>query len=679
MGMPSLRTRRPSLSGSLVLLAIALAVWSSASADAPIGAELSGRVRDLLGQRIPDVEILVVSPSSGGNPIAAARSDAAGLFSVSGLAPGLYRVAALKGGYLTFLGQVNTRVDNWLDVIMRPAAVAASNAGATLPEDVTWALRLPRRSLLRETEAEVVPAGGFPAEDRQAGDSFSDSSLRVQVEQLFALRRGPRPDAGAAPGGQGAETRLSVASALGQRGSIRFRGAHESFDTTRSRGDSGSSASQGAVNASVDFVCDTGRDSRVAVEAFYNERDFRLASENPGIEGGAERRGRRSWGYDAAWSTQLDAASNLALEVDFLESRLDLAAELLELPAPSSSEPVSHRSVGAAGSYETLAAGGHQLEVDFRARLVRSPLPALRAPSGELRVDPQAVSGWSVGLEAQDTWRVSGPFALVYGLGYRHSLASRDVSLVVPRVGGSWSIDELALSFLVSYHRVDSWGGADRDVASLVFRPAGSLGYEAQLELPLGDRLRLRGATRSAPIQLESSAGTRGAEATEFQPAYLTDGNASVDEDRVALIREGAGVRAFLELISGRAEGNVAPVLPVTMPFQWLSESSLRYRNGRLGLRVAASGTDLLLDYREVAERLAGLETTGIDYEQQSLELRVAQDLMRLRSLGDWRFLLALRMGSQDGESSDEWSSTSDARLLSAPEREMSAGLSVLF
>lgn len=677
--MPSRRTRRPSCSRGLVLLALALAVWPSASAGAPVGWELSGRVRDLLGQRISDVEVLVVSPSSGGNPVAAARSDAAGLFTVPGLAPGLYRVAALKGGYLTFLGQVNTRVDNWLDVIMRPAAVAASDPGATLPEDVTWSLRLPRRSLLRETEAEVLSAGASPAEERRARDSFSDSTLRIQVEQLFALRRGPRPDAGATPGGQGAETRLSVASALGRRGNIRVQAARESFAATNSRGDASSSSNQGAADMSVDLLYDTSPDARVAVKAFYDERDFRLTSESPGIDGGTERQGRRSWGYDAAWSTQLDPASSLALEVDFLESKLEIPTEPLEAASPSPPEAVSHRSVGAAGSYETLPARDHRLQVDFRARLVRSPVPALPAPSGDLRADPQAVAGWSIGLEAQDTWRVSGPFALVYGLGYRHSLTARDVSLIVPRVGGSWSMDDLVLSFLVSYHQVESWRGPDRDADSAAFRPARALGYEAQLELPVGGGLRLQGATRSAPMQLDSSSGAWGPAAMEFQPAFLTDGNASVEEDRIALIREGAGVRAFLELINGRAEGSVAPALPVAMPFQWLSESSLRYRNGRLGVRVAASGTDLLLDYREVAEQPVGHDMAGSEYGQQSLELRVAQDLMRLRSLGDWRFLLALRMASGDGESSDEWSPVSDARLLSAPDREMSAGLSVLF
>ena len=309
-------------------------------------------------------------------------------------------------------------------------------------------------------------------------------------------------------------------------------------------------------------------------------------------------------------------------------------------------------------------------------------LPALLTPSDRLFADPvHEVSGWSVGLEAQDTWSVSRPFAVIYGLGYKHSMASRDVALVVPRFGGSWSIDELVLRFLVSYHRVEIWSTDDPDAEAPAFQPARPFGYEAQLELPLGGGLRLSGTTRSSPIQFDHEQRASGPFGEGFQPVYLTDGNAAVDEDRIALTREGAGVSTFLELIRGSVQGAVAPTVPFDVPFQWLSESRLDYQNSRLGVRVAASGTDLRLDYRRVAERPADPASAGREYEQQSVELRVAQDLMRLRSIGNWRLLVALRMASLEGagEGEDEWTQTGHAQTWSSPEREMSAGLSVLF
>lgn len=680
MGMPSPRIRRPSPSRWPGLLLLALVACSQALADGPLGGGLSGRVQDLLGHRIPDVEVLVVSPSAGGNPIAAARSDAAGLFSVPGLLPGIYRVAALKGGYLTYLGQVNTRVDSWLDVILRPAAAAAADSAVSLPEDATWALRLPRRSLLREIDAEPLEVGLTGADQGRASRPLPDSTLRVQVEQSFAMRRGPGSGAGNGPGGQGSATRLEAASALGQRAAVGFEASHESFDAAYLQtGEAGSSARQGAADVSVDLRFDAGPDDRVAVKAFFSEQELRFRSGIPGADPADSRQAGRSWGYDAAWSTQLDATSSLELEVDFAESKMELESGSPAAGLADLLDPVSQRSIRAEGSYESMPARDHRLRVDFHARLVDTPLPALRATLGEARPGPHAVMGWSVGLEAQDTWNVSGPFSLVYGLGYRHSLASRDLSLIAPRVGGTWSFERLVMSFLVSYHQVEDWGGPDPDATPPAFHPARPLGFEAGLELPLRGGWLLRGATRSAPIQLEPTVGSLDPGLGEFRPAFLTDGNVSVTEDRLSLIREGSGLRTVFEWIGGRAEGSVAPTLPFAMPFQWLSDSSLRYRNGRLGLRVAASGTDLLLDYAEFAERPSGLDPAAGDLEQQSLELRVAQDLMRLRSLGNWRVLLALRTASLEGESVEEWLKTGDARPLAAPDREMSAGLSVLF
>jgi len=681
--MPSLRTRRLSLAGGAALLLLLLSVSPSTPAATGFGLGLSGRVCDDVGNRISDAEVLIVSTASGEGAVASVRSDAAGLFRIIGLAPGVYRVAALKGGYLTFLGQVNTRVDRWLDVILRPAAAAAAEPDAVLPYDSTWSLRLPRRSLLRETAPDVARVQSAPADEAGPLETIADTALHIEVEQLFALQRGLRPEQGGAPGGQGTQTRLKAASPVGQRGRFLFQGLRETLDASRSREDSSASTRHGAAAVAVDFLYDVSPDDRVAVKAFYSERDLRLTSGLPETGGDTLRQGQRSWGYDAEWSSQLDAASSLAVKVDYLESNLELPAALLEtVPQvpPDPAGPVSNRSVGAAGTYEGLPAGDHQVQVDFRARFVDAPIPALKAAAGELSAGQlRAVTGWSVGLDARDTWSVTGPFSIVYGLGYKHSLATRDVALIVPRVGGSWSIDDLVLRFLVSYHQVQSWGETEPGAPAIPFRPARRIGYEAQLEFPLGGGLRLSGTTCSAPIQFDSAGHLHGLADGEFQPVYVTDGNAAVDENRLALVREGAEVRTYLELIDGEVEGLLAPVLPFEVPFRWLSESQLRYRNTRLGVRVAASGTDLLLDYRKVKELSGELDPAGSDFLQESVELRVAQDLLRLRSLGSWRLLFAWRMASLEGGGADQWLWTSDGQSLSTSNREMSAGLSVLF
>lgn len=680
--MPSRQASWLSLARGTVLLLLILAASPGPPAGVVPALDLSGRVSDVLGNRVSDAEVLMVSTAVSGGPVASARSDAAGLFRISGLLPGVYRVAAVKGGYLTFLGQVNTRVDRWLDVILQPAAAAAADTDTVLPQDSTWSLRLPRRSLLRETAPDA--SGGRAAEGEGAPrESIADAALHVEVEQLFALQRGLRPESGAAPGGQGTRTRLKAGSTVGQRGRVLFEGVRESFDASRAEEAGVASTNRGATGIAVDFFYDASPDDRVAVNAFYSQRDLQLVSGVPDDGSDAVLQAQRSWGYDAEWSRQIDAASSLAVKLDYVESKLELPEGLPEEDAPTPGDPVtavSNRSVGAAGTYESLPIDDHQVQVDFRARLVDAPYPALQAAAGGLSAEPlRGVAGWSVGLDARDTWRVSGPFAIVYGLGYKHSLASQDIALIVPRLGASWSSDDLVMRFLVSYHQVQSWGEVEAGGAPPPYRPVRQVGYEAQLELPLGGGVRLSATTRSSPIQFDAVDGTRGSAEGDFQPVYVTDGNAAVDEDRLSLIREGAGIRTYVELVDGEVTGLLAPVLPFDVPFRWLSESRLRYRNTRLGVRVAASGTDLLLDYRKVREPSANLDSAEGDFLQESVELRVAQDLLRLRSLGSWRLLLALRMASLEGGGADQWVWMNRAQALNTPNRELSAGLSVLF
>jgi hypothetical protein len=205
------------------------------------------------------------------------------------------------------------------------------------------------------------------------------------------------------------------------------------------------------------------------------------------------------------------------------------------------------------------------------------------------------------------------------------------------------------------------------------------LGYEAELELPLSRGLRLMGATRSSPIQFDSLGFAPGGLDQDMQPIYVTDGNAAVQEHRMALVREGAGGRVYWELVSGSVEGTLAPVLAYPTPYQWMSDGRLRYHAGRVGVRVASTGTDVLVDYRQILEASAERDTPGFDSDQHALSLRLTQDLFRLRSLGDWRFLLALRAVSSEADEGAKPAEHDEMPWLSQINREMSAGLSVLF
>jgi hypothetical protein len=98
-----------------------------------------------------------------------------------------------------------------------------------------------------------------------------------------------------------------------------------------------------------------------------------------------------------------------------------------------------------------------------------------------------------------------------------------------------------------------------------------------------------------------------------------------------------------------------------------------------MGLLIPASGTDLRLDYRRIVGWSSEAGSRDPDSIQKSLELHVAQDLIRARALGNWRFLAALRVASLDGGYDEEMVLAGNRALLDSQNHQLSAGLSVMF
>jgi hypothetical protein len=655
-----------------------------AMADSESLPSLSGRVHDVLGNVIADVEVLIVAPARGVEPVAVARSDKAGRFQVAGLQPGIYRVAALKQGHPTFVGEINTDLQSWIDVILRPQPAGGDPSAALLPSSPAWSLRLPRRGVLRDIELPVEGAEvelGVPEDGLQ---TLLGEDLRLQVEQLFALRQGLGGAGDYRPGGQGQQTRLQVASLIGERAFVELRGSRERFDATHSSADLTESATQGASSMALDISYAAGADSRFALKAYYDRRDLGIATKAPATALSDLRQERRTWGYDAAWSAQIDATSSVAVELDYRDTTFDLPGALRDHGQTAGTETaleLRNRTIGAVGTYENLSSVDHRVQVGLQARVVDNPL--LLQPlhqSFPQAVDGEEVFGLSLGLEAQDTWRVSGPLSLVGGLRYQQNPVLGSDSLIVPRVGGTWSVDEGVLSFAVSYHQEASWGlsrplqraGEDPDSTRL--------GYEISLEMPLARGVRFTGSSRFAPIQIDGLDLAHDPPRPGAGQSYLTNGRASVRESRLALMRQGARTSTWVEWVRGRAEGALAPLSPYEQPYLLLAMNTLDYQNGRFGIRIAGSGTDLVLDHSRIREWPG--EAVGVDPSavQSSLGLSISQDLLRLHSFGNWRLLVSLRTASFERRNdSGGLDLTGQDRLFGASNREMSAGLSVLF
>jgi hypothetical protein len=649
--MAGLMIRRAARTAALLLL---LSAPSPAEA-ADLG-EFTGSVRDNLGNLLEDVEVLVIASTSRIDPDASTRSDPHGRFRISNLSPGRYRLIALKKGYSTFIANVNTRAQSWIEVILHPAPRAGDDLRPAVPRKASWALRLPETSILRDIE---VPASAAPADpageeppERQALNDY----LQLQVDQLFALQVIPAGDGDRQPHMTGRETRLVLASGLGERGQLNLQAAQESYDSAYSVSEADSSASRGSSVVGVDISYDIGSENEVEFSAFHSRHDTSYAAGSDGPASPPARHERKTWGYDAGWSKQLDALSSLELQVDYRDSSLQISEGQPE---------VGERSMGAAGSYATFTAPRHQVEVDFRARLLDSPDAApfaLDETASRLRY---GLSGLCIGLEARDNWFITGPFTLLYGLGYTHASTSTESSVIVPQLGGSWSAEHLALSFLVSYHHLAAWGEAKDSPVARPFRPAGRLGYEAAVEVPLALGFRLAGSSSYSPIDLTFPDYPAGDLRPSHSSVYLTDGNAAVEQRSLSIVREGTGSRIYLELAGGDVEGRIAAALPMQLPIRLLYDGRLHFTTGRMGLLIPASGTDLRLDYRRIVGWSAEADSQTPDSVQRSLEL--------------WRFLAALRVASLDGGYDEEMVLAGNRTLLDSQNHQLSAGLSVMF
>jgi hypothetical protein len=663
--MAGLMIRRVAGTAAVLVLLSAFGPALSPAEAADLG-EFSGSVRDNLGNLLEDVEVLVIASTSRIDPDASTRSDLQGRFRIANLAPGRYRLIALKKGYSTFIASVNTRAQSWIDVILHPAPRSGEERPPSMPKDASWALRLPETSILRD----IDPASAEQAEDEAPERLALSDYLQLRVDQLFALQVIPSGEGDRQPHMTGRETRLVLASALGERGQMELQAAQEGYDSAYYGSEEATSASRGASVVGMDLSYDIGPENEIALSAFHSRHDMSYAPLSEGSATPPASHERKTWGYDAGWSRQLDDLSNLDLEIDYRESSLRIAE----------GEPeVGERSMGASGSYVTLTAPRHQVEVDFQARMLDSPEAASLALAESSSRLSYGLSGLCVGVEARDNWFITGPFTLLYGLGYKHASTSTESSVIVPRLGGTWSAERLVLSFLVSYHHLAAWGEAEDSPSERTFRPAGRLGYEAAVELPLALGFRLTGSSSYSPIDLTFPDYPAGDLRPSSSSVYLTDGNAAVDRRAVAIVREGGGSRIYLELVGGEVEGRIAPTLPMQLPIRLLYDGRLRFTTGRMGLLIPASGTDLRLDYRRLVGWSAEAERQAPDSVQRSLELHVAQDLMRARALGNWRFLAALRVASLEGGYDEEVVLAGNRTLLDSQNHQLSAGLSVMF
>lgn len=669
---------RPARSASWILPAAVLclsvcvaALPLHASSGSPsAGRPLAGIVKDPVGSTLPQVEVFLLAPATSGataSVAATTRTDDAGRFLFADLPAGSYRVAAVKDGYGLYLGQVNTFLRSTLDMILHPVPKDGEPGAEAVTDDAKWSVRLPRRSIWQDA-----------ADDRFRADRGSDLGrlfdlLDGRFDQTLAVAA---PAVGEWDGGvQGTETRMELAGVVTDRARLEFGGYRARIDAPDRDRDA---ARRDATALNLGFDYDLPSDARLAVRAFYARRDAHVAplaaSAEASVVLDSTREAEHAWGYDASWMQQIDAASRFAVTMDFSDSTLSTGVAS-GVPAVSSIHAGrSNRSVGAGGTYEALATDGHQVRVAFRARFADATMPAIRSAGGglpEVRVDER---GWNLHLDAEDSWAVSAPLTIVYGMAYRHTLAAeRDIAVMTPSIGGAWSDDRFSARAVVSFHAAAM--GTDRGAAA--FSPTdGSVGalrtdafgYDVQVQGALPAGFGLVGTVAYTPIRGEP-VGYEVAPLSDYsRPLYLSDGNVASHEVAARAFHESARVHAYAEVSRGHVDGALAILPPWEAPLQTLRHGRLVHRTGRIGVRLPGPGTAVEVVHRRLRQR-AGAAAALSAARQDHVELRLLQDLVRTESSAAWKILVALETARLGVATED-----SERR-----HHQLNAGVSVLF
>lgn len=657
----------------LVAVASAGGVARAATDLSPIPTTVSGVTRDELGRGVAGVEILVLAGVTAGNAVERAVTDEHGRFVLAAIEPGVYRIAAIKPGYLAALGRVNTLVKASLDLVLRPVPRDGEAGAEKVAPDLSWTLRLPPRSVLHELGAESSLDDDAATGGARAFAERLHDRLTGEVDHLVALgswRAGPSADSSPLEGG---ETHMRLAGSLGDRGAISVQGRRGNLDAGSTV--AAPSISRDAADVGVDVSYDAGDDERIAMSAYYARGDFEVG-EGGGFPKGGARHGQRSWGYDARWRKQVDPSSQVAVLVGFQDTSLANDGFGAPVGVLGPAHDASNRAIAAEGSYEASTGSSHLLRVGVRAQRLDLSSPDVRVGRTSGVTVGDGTLGWSVLLDAEDRFTPAAPVIVSYGLAVRQGFDRPLATTVTPRLGASWSGRRLHVGGEVSYLASTNLSSLPSSNPSPAASP---LGYRADLDAAIDDRTRWIASASYVPLLAD-----RWSDPTVTQDgAYVSDGLASDRSMSFGLERNAPFATVSVRLTRGRAEGALAPAIDQGLPFLVLDERVIDYDAVRLFTKSPRSGSAFAIEYRALAESavagaasdvvaVSSLKTVSVDY---------AQDLVRFAGgRATCRLLLEVRRAfdAKDGDAvaSDQ---LAEARRFAALQQRISAGVSLAF
>lgn len=659
---------------------------------APRDVQLTGVTKDQVGATLERV-LVFLTPIGPAESVRSAVTDRDGRFAFPNVPFATYRITAFKDGYQSTVGQVTTWMQDRLDLVLVPTAQRVP------APDPTWILKTPRRDILRDLDAVSVlgenRTDALPtyAADQQATSNVSApeflESLDGEVRQFFSETQRANSSDVEVTGGKGTSTSVLLGSAIGSRARWDILGQRDRENTSWRNADFEARQSNGD-RLRVNLRYDTGRESRLDMRAYYDYDSlaFEPLAGAPILDVDRER---RAWGYDAGWVGGVGGDSSLQVDLRYLGSSLYGGGNGGRGDRnPGKSEILADKIESGTNIWRTGArlskkvGTDHQVHVGVNARLYSFEGPERSAPSATQ--DPNMFTalgrdGWTVSVNAAESWNILDPLALDFGFDVSRSVysASRLRQAVIPQAGMTFTpTSATTVRGVVSYVAVEKDVSTSNTPDDLDDRRHGdSIGYKLRIERTVGQRWLVMLDAESRPFFYDSiGAQWEAPDAIESgHNLYLTDAGASLKEVDLSFeARPVPGTLLRFGASSGRVEGSVAPSVPEDDLSQSLTDGTVQYVVAHANGSFEATGTDVRIELTRLNQ---GLSTGTDPYGDRRIAVRLLQSLAFLHP-GDTSWALLLNYSSYVPLATDPGSSKSAPTVRAALNR-ISGGVSVKF
>jgi hypothetical protein len=575
---------------------------------------LKGTVVDAAGSPLQQVQVFL---GRAEQQVLVSSTDARGVYQFASLAPGRYTLLAMKSGYVAAFSQVDTLLQNSVDLTLRVLGEPAHRPvdPAALPGDAAWVLRHPVRDVLRSVEAPGAEAGP-PAEE-------AAPALAADVRQWVS--------------GDGYRTDLRFDGQPAEAVAWSLEGTLERADRDFSGQDL---ARRDAENDRLDVAVDLRPTPAHALDLRAAARRAELAFELDDAGAGApEGRDTETWGFSAAWRYQRPDGSDLHVEVGHGSA----AARRDALGVPQSH--LSEDSWHVLSSFRFQPASRHQVELSLRAdgyrsdALERLTFHSDLAPAGLMG---SGEDGWTVNLSGRDTYTVLRPLDLELGLEYQRLGYDDDLSYFTPQAGVAYRPARgQTVRAVVLMQFADA---SDPQEDRLLEAPGASrkMGYMLTWEHETDQELSYSVSAAVGPYTGDTGLPGGAFSVGDHRAALFgTDGKASARELGFGLQKRYRGVEGSTNVRIGDIEGNLVSFLPGEIPTQRLARNDAWFVSTRLQTSIAQSGTRIHIGYHWVENEGLQLQGQGlVPMRYSSLDMEIRQQLPILLGRSDWDVLL---------------------------------------